>query len=143
MKSWVVSAHGGSSATGNVATSQKVPYNMATIPPGVELVTFTIQNQIFWGGNPELDALILGNENDPVITNRIKSIKKSGTQVFDHNAYGTNDFRSGIYEVGSKGSGKKAIDLPNGKIMKLSDILEEARKSGINKVYWLACTVLQ
>lgn len=143
MKSWVISAHGGSNATGNIGTSQNVPYNMATIPPGVELVTFTIQNQVFVGGDAELDALILGNENDPAVTNRINSIKKSGTQVFDHNAYGTNDFRSGVYEVGSKGSGTKAIDLPNGKVMKLSEILEEARKAGVNKVYWLACTVLQ
>jgi hypothetical protein len=147
MPNWVVSAHGGKEKKGSklrqtLAPTEKFKYGVTTVPKGMELIMFTPQAAIFYGGDDELDALIAGRENDAVITSRIHKAKQGGYISVDYNAYGTTDFRSGVYVVGSGGAGTKAIDLPDGAIMKLSDIFKAASAQKVNRVYWLCCTEL-
>lgn len=147
MPNWVVSAHGGKEPKKSkirrfFAPTEKFKYGVTTVPSGMELVMFTQQAAIFYGGDDELDALIAGRENDAVITGRIHKVKTSGYITVDYNAYGTTDFRSGIYEVGSGGAGTKAIDLPDGSITLLSDIFTAAKRQNVKRIYWLCCTCL-
>ena len=147
MPNWVVSSHGGKEMKPSrirrlLAPSEKFKYGVTTVPQGMELVMFTQQAAIFYGGDDELDALILGNENDPVITARIHKVKTGGYISVDYNAYGTTDFRSGVYIVGSGGAGTKAIDLPDGSITPLSEIFLNAARHQVKRIYWLACTEL-
>ncbi|HEV8606251.1 MAG TPA: hypothetical protein VGQ99_12835 [Tepidisphaeraceae bacterium] len=144
MANWVVSAHGGAEKkTGGLrqilAPTEKFKYGVTLVPSGLTLVMFTAQAQVFVGGDPELDALIAGNENDPTVVNRIHKLKTAYAIVPDYRAYGTNDFRSGIYAVGSNA---KVRNLPDGSITKLSDIFTWAKQDGtVRRIYWLACTV--
>ena len=143
MTSWVVSAHGGVDKSKSrlrkmIAPTEKFKYSVTSVPSGVELVMFTKQGDIFFGGDPELDAFIAGNENDPAITGRIHKTKTSKSIVPDYNAYGTTDFRSGVYEVG-KG---KVFDLPDGSVTPLSKILKQAQTRKVDRVYWLCCACL-
>lgn len=147
MANWVVSAHGGKEKKKSklrqiLAPTEKFKYGVTMVPGGMELVMFTPQASIFYGGDDELDALIAGTENAPVITNRIHKIKTGGYISVDYNAFGTTDFRSGIYVVGSGGAGTKAIDLPDGLIMPLSDIFTAAAGHNVKRIYWLCCTCL-
>lgn len=141
-KAWVVSSHGGKEEKGKIrraiSPTEKFKYGVTMIPPGMEMVMFTAQGKIFYGGDVELDALIAGKEDDPVITNRVHKTKGSLKIVPDYNAYGTTDFRSGIYIVG--GGGTKAYDLPDGSVTALSTILRRAIGHGVRRIYWLACT---
>jgi len=147
MANWVVSAHGGKDMKKSrlrqiIAPTEKFKYGVTMVPLGMELVMFTPQASIFYGGDDELDALIAGHETAPVITNRIHKVKAGGYISVDYNAYGTTDFRSGIYVVGSGGAGVKAIDLPDGSIMKLSDIFTAAAGQKVKRLYWLCCSCL-
>ncbi len=142
MSNWVVSSHGGKEEKGRlrraISPTEKFKYGVTVVPPGMQLIMFTAQGKIFYGGDIELDALIAGNEDDAAITNRIHKTKGSLKIVPDYNAYGTTDFRSGVYIVG--GGGKKAFDLPNGSVTALSTILRRGWVRGVRRVYWLACT---
>jgi hypothetical protein len=144
MPNWIVSAHGGKQMKDSrlrqfIAPTEKFKYGVTMVPPGMELVMFTPQASIFYGGDAELDALIAGQETSPLITNRVHKVKAGGYITVDYNAYGTADFRSGIYVVGS---GVKAIDLPDGSIMKLSDIFAIAAGKKVKRIYWLCCSCL-
>ena len=113
MPNWVVSAHGGKEVKKSkirrfFAPSEKFKYGVTMVPSGMELVMFTPQAAIFYGGDDELDALIAGNENDPAISSRIHKVKTGGYVTPDYNAYGTTDFRSGVYVVGSGLPGVKS-----------------------------------
>lgn len=148
MANWVVSAHGGKEKKNSkvrqfIAPTEKFKYGVTTVPAGMELVMFTQQAAIFYGGDDELDALIAGKDEDPVITGRTHKVKQGGYVSVDYNAYGTTDFRSGVYIVGSGGAGVKAIDLPDGKVMRLSDIFKAAQKDTVKRIYWLCCTELE
>ena len=143
MTSWVVSAHGGADKSKSrirrfIAPTEKFKYPVTSIPSGVELVMFTKQGEIFYGGDPELDAFIAGNENDPVVTGRIHKTKSKNSIVPDYNAYGTTDFRSGIYEVGRG----KVVHLLDGSVTPLSKILKQAQARNVGRVYWLCCACL-
>ncbi|HWC98612.1 MAG TPA: hypothetical protein VG456_17755 [Candidatus Sulfopaludibacter sp.] len=147
MSNWVVSAHGGKDKKKSklrqfLAPTEKFKYGVTMVPIGMELVMFTQQAAIFYGGDDELDELIQGNENGAIITSRTHKVKTGGYITPDYNAYGTTDFRSGIYIVGSGGAGTKAIDLPDGTIMKLSAIFEAAAGQNVKRIYWLCCTCL-
>jgi hypothetical protein len=148
MPNWVVSAHGGKEMKPSrirrvIAPTEKFKYGVTMVPVGMELVMFTQQAAIFYGGDDELDALIAGREDDPVITGRIHKVKSGGYISVDYNAYGTTDFRSGVYIVGSGGAGSKAIDLPDGSITLLSDIFKQAAGHKVKRIYWLCCTCLE
>jgi len=141
-KAWVVSSHGGKEEKGRfrraISPTEKFKYGVTMIPPGMEMIMFTAQGKIFFGGDAELDALIAGNEDSAVITSRIHKKKGSFKIMPDYKAYGTTDFRSGVYEVG--GGGTKAFDLPDGSETALSTILRRAVGHGVRRIYWLACT---
>lgn len=143
MASWVVSAHGGVDKSTSrirrlIAPTEKFKYSTTFVPSGVQLVMFTKQGDVFYGGDPELDAFIAGNENDPVITGRIHKTKTQHSIVPDYNAYGTTDFRSGIYEVGRG----KVFDLPDGSVTPLSHIFKAAQTHNVDRIYWLCCACL-
>jgi hypothetical protein len=147
MANWVVSAHGGAVKSSSkirqiLAPTKKFEYDVTYVPGGMELVMFTSQGMIFYGGDPELDALIDGRENDAVITQRMHKIKKPKAIVPNYRAYGTTDFRSGVYEVGSKGQGKIVMALPNNSVTPLTDIFAEAKKAGVQRIYWLCCSCM-
>ena len=149
MPNWVVSAHGGAvrkngSIRQALAPTEKFKYGVTLVPSGITLIMFDAQGGAFVGGDPELDELIAGHENSRTVVNRIHKFKYGWSIVPDYRAYGTRDFRSGIYEVGSGGQGVKARDLPDGSVTKLSDILSWAKAArNVQRVYWLACTVFQ
>lgn len=110
------------------------------VPKGMTFITFEKLGEVFEGGNPELDQFIAGNEKSPIIQERIKKgdTVTEGYPVPNYTAFGTNDFRSGIYQLGNR---NVVVPLRHGTTMRLSEIFSLAQQKGITKIYWLACLV--
>jgi hypothetical protein len=147
---WIVAAHGwGIEPMGKfrkkIAPSQKYEYRTTMVPMGVEFVVFTPQNTImgmnlgwdFW------DALTMGlHGGEAGAYDRKHKSKGAGSVVPDYMVGGASDFPTGVFEVCTNGNPNKVIDIrPQDRIL-LSSILDEAKKKGVKRVYWGACTYL-
>ncbi|MDT4330334.1 putative adhesin [Methylomonas sp. MED-D] len=155
MANWIISCHGYSDVkSGNkLALTTRQSYENCAIPMGVELVTYTEQDQnLSMADGWDLWTKLTGNQEAAAYALRHKG-KKWPTSIINYGLSGPHDasdyqgwldangdYACGLFEVGNR-QPFWAFQI-GVQVTTLKDVLNQAKTAKVARVYYLACQEL-
>ena len=155
MANWIISCHGYTDVKSGkkLAVTTRQTYENATIPEGVELVTYTEQGKsLSMDKGWELWSQLTGNQEATAYASKHKS-KKGPKSIVNYGLSGPHDasdynawldydgeYACGLFEVGSR-KAKQSFPIAT-QVYTLQDVLNQAKAANVARVYYLACQEL-
>ena len=155
MPNWIISCHGYTDQRSRkkIAFTTRQTYQNATIPQGVELVTYTKQGEsLSMNDGWDLWTKLTGHQEAAAYAQKHKS-KKGVKSIINYGLSGPHDasdhagwldfdgeYACGLFEVGTRVSFQPfAIGV---QVTTLQDVLNRAKAANVARVYYLACQEL-